>query len=233
MGRPGDEVWGGAAGGDTPLETSQIEFAQEEERLPWLETGEDDLEEADGSTGRLIGLVFGVLVLLAVTIGGIWGFVHRGGGSGAPEGSIIHAPSQPYKMVPANPGGKPMAGTGDTSYAVSEGQTRTPHLNEQSPDTAPALAESCAAAPTAVSGNDASAGGGVQVAAYGSRDKAEAGWNSLVQQSEALKGLHHRVIEGSADIGTVYRLQAVTGDQASAHALCARLRSESIACQVK
>lgn len=220
------------AADDTPLETSQFDFVQEEERLPWLETGEDDFDEADGNAGRLIGLIFAAAVLLIALIGGIWWVMHRGDGPSSPPGSIIAAPSEPYKIAPANPGGKPMAGTGDTSYAVSEGQTRAPRLNEQSADTTPVMATT----PEAPSSSPADAGAsgiGVQVGAYGSRDKAEAGWNSLVQQSEALKGLHHRIIQGSADIGTVYRLQAVAGDRGAANALCARLRGESIACQVK
>ncbi|MDR2858363.1 MAG: SPOR domain-containing protein, partial [Novosphingobium sp.] len=48
-----------------------------------------------------------------------------------------------------------------------------------------------------------------------------------------LAGLRHRVIEGRADIGTVYRLQAVPGDAAAAQALCARLKAAGLACQVK
>jgi hypothetical protein len=43
----------------------------------------------------------------------------------------------------------------------------------------------------------------------------------------------HRVIEGNADIGKVYRLQAVAGDTAGANALCGRLKGAGIACQVK
>lgn len=211
---------------DTPLEVSQLEFGDGEERLPWLETGEDDFAEADGSAGRLIALALAGLVLLVLLIGAIWWFTRRDAGSQPPRGSVIAAPSQPYKTAPANPGGKPMAGTGDTSYAVSEGETRTPHLDDQTPDAAPTAATSPVAAATP-------SGVGVQVGAYGSRAKAEAGWSSLVQQSEALKGLSHRVLQGSADIGTVYRLQAVTADRAEAGRLCAALKGQGIACQVK
>jgi hypothetical protein len=43
----------------------------------------------------------------------------------------------------------------------------------------------------------------------------------------------HRVVQGSADIGTVYRLQAVAPDAAAANALCSQLKAAGIACQVK
>ena len=76
-------------------------------------------------------------------------------------------------------------------------------------------------------------GVGVQVGAFGSLASAEAGWNALVGKSAALKGIKHRVIEGSADIGKVYRLQAVAGDAAAADALCGKLKASGISCQVK
>jgi hypothetical protein len=41
------------------------------------------------------------------------------------------------------------------------------------------------------------------------------------------------VVEGKADIGTVYRLQALAGDAAGATDLCARLKAAGVACQVK
>jgi hypothetical protein len=75
---------------------------------------------------------------------------------------------------------------------------------------------------------------GVQVGAYSSKAAAEAGWDKLVGQAGgALSGLSHRVVEGSADIGKVYRLQAVAGDAGAANALCAKLKGAGISCQVK
>jgi hypothetical protein len=55
----------------------------------------------------------------------------------------------------------------------------------------------------------------------------------LSTQYEALSGLKHRVVEGSADIGTVYRLQVLAGDVTGANALCGRLKAAGLACQVK
>ncbi|MFD1958002.1 SPOR domain-containing protein [Novosphingobium panipatense] len=55
------------------------------------------------------------------------------------------------------------------------------------------------------------AGVGVQVGAYATRELAEAGWNTLKTQYEPLAAISHRIVQGRADIGTVYRLQAVPG----------------------
>ncbi len=76
-------------------------------------------------------------------------------------------------------------------------------------------------------------GVGVQVGAYSNRATAEAGWTRLQQRSSALKGMRYRIVEGQADIGTVFRLQALPGDRGAAQTLCTRLKGDGIACQVK
>ena len=78
-----------------------------------------------------------------------------------------------------------------------------------------------------------SGGMGVQIGAFSSNAAAEAAWSKLSGNNAALKGLQHRVVEGKADIGTVYRLQAVSGDAAAANALCQRLQAGGLKCQVK
>ncbi|MFN5779537.1 MAG: SPOR domain-containing protein, partial [Novosphingobium sp.] len=96
---------------------------------------------------------------------------------------------------------------------------------------------SAAPAPTAVATAAPSAAGGgvgVQVGAFSSQATAEAGWTKRVAQANgALSGVSHRVIAGTADNGTVYRLQAVAPDRAAATALCSKLKSADIPCQVK
>lgn len=229
--------------GDEPLETERLDLAEPEERLPWLESSDDDWREDEGvDTGRLLGLVVIGLVVLAAIVGGIWWATHHSGNSAlVADGSTIEAPSTPYKEAPKNPGGKTFAGTGDTSFAVSEGQNRPAQLAggaavpapapvTPAPATSPAAAKSVKSAPAA----PASGGVGVQVGAFSSQATAEAGWNKLVGQAGgALSGVSHRVVSGTADIGTVYRLQAVAGDAGAANALCSKLKSAGISCQVK
>ena len=50
---------------------------------------------------------------------------------------------------------------------------------------------------------------------------------------EALKGRSHRVLQGTADSGTIFRLQAVAGSVAEADALCRGINAAGGDCQVK
>ena len=225
--------------------TAQLALDDEDERLPWLESAEEDDEPAS-DTGRTLGLAALGLVALAALVGGTWWATHRGPDtSKVADGSVIAAPKQPYKEAPKNPGGKTFDGTGDTSFAVSEGQSRPAKMGDGSataaaspvapPKSEPGKPEpSKAAAAPAPAPVPASGGVGVQVGAFSSKAAAEAGWSKLAGQSNGvLSGVSHRVIEGSADIGKVYRLQAVAGDSGAANALCGKLKSAGISCQVK
>ncbi|HZV11059.1 MAG TPA: SPOR domain-containing protein, partial [Novosphingobium sp.] len=222
-------------------------------RLPWLENGEDyEDDEPALDTRRVIGAAVAGVALLAAVVGGVWWISHRHDAEAAQgDGSLIAAPTAPYKVAPANPGGKTYDGTGDTSFAVSQGQVRqgqladggpagvpqgaaSPQLQPQPSPSAAAghAAEGHVAAQGADNAQAAWAGAVVQVGAYSQRAQAEAAWGRLSTLNPPLKGLHHRVVEGQADIGTVYRLQALTG-AGGGGALCEQLRGAGVACQVK
>lgn len=205
----------------------------EDERLPWLESIDDEGDYDSADSGRLVMFLVAGLVVLAALVGGIWWATHRGGGKELQaDGSVIEAPKTPYKEAPKNAGGKTFAGTGDTAFAVSEGQTRTPKLDQGEQVVAQPAGD--AAKPSAAAASPAPSGVGVQVGAYTSLSTAEAGWTRLSQQHDSvLSGVKHRVVEGKADIGTVYRLQALAGDAAGANDLCSRLKAAGVACQVK
>jgi hypothetical protein len=236
-GREGEELDGDEAGAEgEPLETEQLALTEEDDRLPWLESPEDeDYDDSGSDNGGMVKLLVGGLLALAVLIGGIWWATHRNPDPAlVADGSLVPAEPGSYKEAPKNPGGKQFDGTGDSSFAVSEGQNRPAKLGGA--DKAPAAAKADANAKPGVStGPAASAGGvGVQVGAFSSKAAAEAGWSKLVAQANGtLSGVSHRVIEGTADNGTIYRLQAVAGDGAAANALCGRLKAASIPCQVK
>lgn len=213
--------------------TAQLALDDEDDRLPWLESGDDDVEEGV-DTGRLVGFALIGLVALAAIVGLIWWLGNRGASPDLiADGRTIEAPDAPYKTRPENPGGKEFAGTGDTSFKVGEGASTDsklataavakPVVNAEQADSAGAKADDTANVP----------GVGVQVGAYNSKEQAQAGWSTLYTANEALHGYKYRIVQGTADIGTVFRLQAVTGDAASAEALCARLKAAGTACQVK
>ena len=199
------------------------------DRLPWLESA-DDIDADEGlDGGRVIGFVILGLLALAMIVGAVWFATHRGGPARA-DGSLIRAEAGPYKVRPENPGGKTFEGTGDTSYAVAQGQTRPGTIASAEPAPVPPPPSPTASASSTA---PAASGVGVQVGAYTSAADAEKGWSALSARHEALKGFSHRVVEGEADFGHVYRLQAVAGDLAAARALCATLTASGQGCQVK
>ena len=217
----------------------------EEDRLPWLESVDDvDADEEESGTGRLIGFAVMGLIALAALIGGMWYATNKTAGPSDADGSLIEASKEPYKVAPSDPGGKTFAGTGDSSFKVSEGEKPLANLAGSASPATTATSSAKPGAGTAGSAATAAAsapkpavpvsgGVGVQIGAFSSNASAESGWSKLAGNHAALKGLQHRVLEGKADIGTVYRLQAVAGDAASANALCQRLQAGGLKCQVK
>jgi len=241
---------GGAFGRDPANdigENGRLALDDEDMSLPWLESDDDDGDDRGAGGGRLAGFLTGAILVLVLLVGGVWWLNHRAAqGELLADGSTIEAPDQPYKEAPENPGGKTFAGTGDTSFAVSVGQTRPARLGQAggapkdgpdagtvTPDPAPPSPGTTASPSPAASAAPVVKGVGVQVGAYSSRTAAEAGWLTLKQRSEVLSGYAYRIVEGRADIGTVYRLQAVAADSASAQALCGQLRAGGLSCQVK
>lgn len=209
----------------------------DEQRLPWLESADDvDLDDpVDSGNGRLFAFAGFALVLLAALVGGIYWLSHRASTSSAPaDGSLIEASREPYKVAPKDPGGKTFQGTGDSSFTVSEGGKPPAVIagSASTPPPAPKPSATASAAATAAPA-PAATGVGVQIGAFSNNAAAEAAWSKLSSVHEPLKGLSHRVVEGRADIGTVYRLQAVSADVASANALCNALQSGGLKCQVK
>ncbi|WP_084384927.1 SPOR domain-containing protein [Novosphingobium naphthalenivorans] len=221
----------------------QLELGDDGVRLPWLEGDDEEFEDQGGSgIGQGLMLVVLGLVAIGVIVGGLyWVMRDKRDQPLVADGGVIAAPKEPYKTKPENPGGEVVAGTGDTSFAVAEGQSRPPQIEDKAGDAAgdkgdvakpgfesvgkPEAKPSAAAAP---------AGGvGVQVGAYSTRESAEAGWNALKSQYPALGEVSHRVLQGQADIGTVYRLQAVPGNLAAAKALCNGMKDAGLSCQVK
>ncbi|WP_098105369.1 SPOR domain-containing protein [Novosphingobium sp. PC22D] len=229
-------------------EPAQLELGDEDQRLPWLE-GDPDEEEYEGhGAGQVILLAVGALVLLGLVVGGIWWATRTGSDEAlVADGGTIEAPDGPYKVKPEDPGGRVARGTGDTAFAVAEGETRTMQVGDPEPAPSPGFESvgsagddkpAAKAAEKDAPGEAASSapppsGPGVQVGAYSTRDLAEKGWQSLVGQYEGLAGMRYRIVEGQADIGKVYRLQALPGDRAAADSLCGDLKAARIPCQVK
>lgn len=222
----------------------ELAFDDEEESLPWLESGEYEDEDEGYDTGKLVGIALLGLIGIAALLGLFWWLGNRGADPElVADGSTIEAPDGPVKERPEDPGGKEFAGTGDVAPSVGEGQTREGTVDDAprpSIDAAGSKAgssgssASASGAASSGSGQAASSGGvGVQVGAYSSRASAQTGWTQITRQTDALQGVKYRIVEGQADIGTVFRLQAVAGDAAAANRLCNALKADGVQCQVK
>jgi hypothetical protein len=221
---PGDE--------DTIETEEQLALADGEERLPWLES-EDDYEEPGVDTGRIVA--FGAVGALALVLilGLAWWFTgDRTDDAMVADGSVIEAPDEPYRERPDEPGGQQVAGTGDTSFEVGEGQSVEGRIAGSGAAPAPSIDRDQADRPSATP-SPAAGSVGVQVGAYSSREAAETGWSTLSARIEALQGRNHRVLQGTADSGTIYRLQALAGTVAEAETLCRSIKSQGGDCQVK
>lgn len=218
--------------------SSELDLA-DTDNLPWLESDADDEDAGGLDVGQILGFAGGLILLLAVVVGAVWYVSNRSAGAEAvADGSVIAAPEGPIKTRPDNPGGKEFAGTGNVAPLVGEGETREAVVAEKTvtaptPAPAPKPAPSASATATAAPAPAAVPGVGVQLAAYGTRARAEQGWSDLSRRTDALAGVKYRVVEGKVDIGTVYRLQAVAGSRAEAEKLCAALKADGLDCQVK
>lgn len=244
-----DESAAGFSGGEVP-EAAELELGGDDERLPWLE-GDDEEDEVGGyNTGQLAMFLLIGLALLVIVVGGIWWATrHNADDALVADGSVIKAPAEPYKEKPENPGGKTFEGTGDSSFVVSEGQSRQAQLGESGKSPQPGF--ETLGKTVKVAGGDSgpsgkvvpvgpveaatsgSSGVGVQVGAYSNRQQAEDGWRRLSEQYALLSGMSHRIVEGQAEFGKVYRLQAVPGDLAAAKVLCGKLKDAGLNCYVK
>ncbi len=213
------------------IPAEELALADADERLPWLEADEDYEDEGRVDTGRLIVFILGSLVVLAAIIGGgYWLLRDRPDPALVADGSTIEAPEGPYKEKPGDPGGATAMGTGDTSFAVAEGQAPPSRVASSNTPPAPSIDREQDGGTDAQS---AAPGIAVQVGAYSSKERAEQGWQTLAGRQPVLSGVAHRVVQGSVDGATVYRLQAVAGSTTEAQQLCASLKAGGADCQVK
>jgi hypothetical protein len=214
-------------------ENSELDLS-EGDSLPWLEGDEEDEAAGGLDTAQVIGFAVILLALLLGIVGAIW-FMTSGIGDDTPvaDGSVIEAPEGPFKTRPEDPGGKEFAGTGNVAPAVGEGVAREGQIAAR--EAPPPAAKPAPSKPVVAdaSPQPAASGVAVQLAAYGSRARAEQGWAQLTRQTDTLSGVRHRVVEGVIDTGTVYRLQAMADSRSAADTLCAALRADGLDCTVK
>ena len=212
----------------------QLALADADERLPWLES-DDDYEPQGPDTGRIVAFAAVGLLAVVLLVGLVWWFTRESVDRAVvADGSTIEAPNEPYKVRPADPGGRRVEGTGDVSFRIGEGGNSEGRIADNRTVTSPAIERD---QPDTGEGEPAAPGStggvGVQVGAYSSKGAAEAGWTQLSGRIAPLQGRSHRIVQGTADSGTIYRLQAVAGSSAEADSLCRNIKAAGGDCQVK
>lgn len=238
----------GGAGGD-------------EDRLPWLEPADTQIEQPGVGAGKLAAAVIVVLLAIGLVVGGVVWLRDRDAATDG-NGSLIAAPAGDYKVAPGDPGGMDVEGEGDATYAASQGvpvdaaidiskrpeapvalprgaepapaAPATPPATPAAPPATPApvrVAETPPPAPKPAEPAPAK-GVSVQLGAFGSEAKAQAAWRDLAGRFPALGGLGHGVTLAEVGGKTLYRLRATAGSRDKAATVCRALTRAKEQCAV-
>jgi hypothetical protein len=201
--------------------------ADDDDRLPWLESVEEDDARDGPSPLKLVAAVLIGLVAIGLVVGGIFWMGDRETSTGAPE--VIAAPQGDYKVKPDNPGGMTVEGEGDAAFAASAGEEPQGKLNVGAVPEAPVAkaptAKEPLPAPTkqgaAPALTPAAGGPTIQLGAFSSQSAANDAWKALSGRFKYLAPLSHSVVPVAVNGRTLYRLRA-TGPEAAN--VCARLQ---------
>lgn len=229
----------------------------EEDRLPWLESADDDFQEGP-SPLRVVALIALALALVAAAI---WAFNHfreRAGTTGS--GELIAAAEGDYKVKPDQPGGMKVEGEGDTVFRTSEGGGQTGSIDTRAVPEVPVAGKAAKPAPKSGPGTvkvvttvpassgkltaqtpsvgvpkAAAAGGGgslVQLGSFPSEGAANAAWSLLSKRFAYVGALGKSVEKADVAGNTVYRLRVNAGSAGNAGSICGKLKVAGEACFV-
>lgn len=228
-----------------------------DDRLPWLESAEDDYNEGP-SPWRVVALIVGGLAAIALIIWAISAFSGRDSGASG-SGALIKAPDGDYKTKPDQPGGMKVEGEGDTVFATSEGGATKGAVDTDAVPEAPvqgraagAVAQGQATAkvvaavpasggqltaqkPAIATPRSAQAGGGgslVQLGSFPSEASASAAWGVFSKRFGYLAPLGKSIEPTEVGGRTYYRLRVNAGSAGQAAAICGKLKVAGEACFV-
>lgn len=228
----------------------------DDDRLPWLETVEEDYREGP-SLGRILLLVFLLLLVIGAAAGGYYWYQQHRGLSG--NGQLIEAQEGDYKIKPDEPGGHVAEGEGDTVFATSQGTAVNASINTGALPEAPVEGGVAAKAggddsgsktakmtvPTARTAEDAkpvavapkpaaSTGSGsvIQLGAFPNESGANLMWSRLSKRFAYLAPLGKSVERGEKDGEPVFRLRVNAGSNGNARDICGKLKIAGENCYV-
>ncbi|MDR6851448.1 hypothetical protein J2Y54_000941 [Sphingomonas sp. BE123] len=225
----------------------------QDDRLPWLETVEDDYREGP-SVLRIILLVLIVLAVIAAAGLGWWWYQRTSSGAGT--GALIAAPEGDYKIKPDEPGGMKVEGEGDAVFAASEGATtngsvdlsavpETPVDGKAAPKASATPVKGAsrvvapvpsgtlpAAATTATQKAPGPSAGSatIQLGSFPTEAEANTAWARLSRRFDYLAPLGKGIAKAEVDGKTFYRLRVNAGSNGQARELCGRLKAAGEAC---
>lgn len=229
----------------------------DDDRLPWLETVEEDYREGP-TFGRILLLI---VLLLAVIGAGAFGYYwYQKQKSLVGNGELIAAPAGDYKVKPDEPGGLKVEGEGDTVFATSHGDTGNSSIDADALPEAPVDGRKVAekapsltgeknakvAIPTSAStaaprplpqiaapaAPPAGSGALIQLGAFPDEGGANAAWSRLSKRFAYLAPLGKSVERGDKDGKPVFRLRVNAGSNGQAKELCGKLKVAGESCYV-
>lgn len=230
----------------------------EDDRLPWLESADDDYREGP-SPLRIVAIAVIAIALIATAV---WAFNRYGRSTGTTgSGELITAQDGDYKVKPETPGGMTVDGQGDSVFRTSEGASATGAIDTRAVPEAPVAGRTARPAPkqtegatrvvTAVpSGSGgrltaqspdmalpkATAGGGggalVQLGSFPSEAAANSAWEALSKRFAYVANLGKSIEKADVRGNTVYRLRVNAGSNGNANTICGRLKVAGEACFV-
>jgi hypothetical protein len=201
----------------------------DEDRLPWLESADDYQSDSGMSPNKMALLAVLGLLAFALAIGAFYWFQNRDGGGANGDGQLIAAQEGDYKVRPADPEGKSFEGSGDASFAASEGKEVDAKIGSGAATEAPAKKGA------AVSGDEAAAAPGsalIQLGAFGSTAQADTAWSGFSRRFANIGALPKKITTVSRDGATIYRLNAVAPNAGEAAKVCNSLKAAGEDCIV-
>lgn len=229
----------------------------DDDRLPWLETVEDDYREGP-SVWRILLLVILGLAVVAAVLFGFWWYQKQQGLSG--NGQLIAAQEGDYK-VPDNESGTTFDDTGSAAYRAGEGADANSSVSNATVEapvtgtvvTAPtpvaggaakvavaapasggkleAKAPVIAALPAAPAGGSG-AGSLIQIGAFPDQGGADAAWARITRKVPSVASLGKSVEKGDKNGTILYRLRVNTGSNSQAREICAKIKAAGEPCYI-
>lgn len=194
----------------------------DENRLPWLESAEDYDGEDEYSPIRVALFVGLGILLLAAIVGGIYWLQNRDAAGLSGDGTLIAAQEGDYKVRPDDPQAKQFEGEGDASFAASQGQETTGKLGTAAPVEAPIRKVTPATPGSAM----------IQLGAFSTAGQADSAWSGFARRFADIGALPKKIVQGTVEGGTIYRLNAVAPDVSAAQKICNGLKAAGESCLV-